>query len=66
LSSVRTAARNIPAGAVPSSTFEPPTTTVTKLSTMKVAPMVGMSVIVGANSAPQKPASAAPMPKLSA
>src|SRR5690606_19890286 len=36
------------AGAVPRNTSAPPTTTVTKLSTRKVAPMVGTIVMVGA------------------
>ena len=36
------------AGTVPSSTLEPPTTTVTKASTMKGTPIVGIRVMVGA------------------
>jgi hypothetical protein len=64
LSAVRTTASRMPAGAVPSRTLAPPTTTVTNDSMMKVTPMVGISVIVGAYSAPHNPASAAPMPKL--
>mgnify|MGYP003390245863 CR=1 FL=1 len=48
LSAVRIIASSAPAGAVPSSPLVPPTTTVTKLSTMNVAPMVGISVMVGA------------------
>ena len=45
----------IAAGAVPSSTSAPPTTTVTKASTIKVIPIIGISVIVGANNPPVNP-----------
>ena len=48
VSAALTIASMAAAGAVPRNTSAPPTTTVTKASTMKVAPMVGTIVMVGA------------------
>jgi hypothetical protein len=59
-----TTASTPPAGAVPRNTSAPPITTVTKASMMKVAPMVGTSVMVGAYRPPARPASPAPHAKV--